>query len=197
MKLILKKYLPVFQFVGVTGGLCLLYYWWLLPRIWTLPVITTLYGYVVHYTLLNLGESSVFILNALGYHSWIISEPEQIRGVPDDPLFQAMRYIDMKDAYMNVFIKNYCLGINTMFVFVALILGFPGKWKDRLWFIPVGVLGIHIINIVRIVALCLAIILSPNPETFKHHEIFDTIAMVFIFLMFMVWVKRNDNSVQT
>lgn len=191
----LKKYLPIIQFLGVTGGLCLVYYWWLLPRIWTLPVVSTLYGYVVHYTLLTLGETSVFILNALGYHSWIISEPEQLRGVVDDPLFEAMRYIDMEDVYMNVYIKNFCLGINTMFVFFALIVGFPGRWKDRLWFIPLGVIGIHLINIIRIVALCLAIILSSTPENFKHHEIFDAIAMVFIFLMFMVWVKRSGRTV--
>ena len=190
----LKKYLPIIQFLGVTGCLCLVYYWWLLPRIWTLPVISTLYGYLVHYALLTLGETSVFILNILGYNSWVISEPEQLRGVADDPLFEAMRYIDMEDVYMNVYIKNFCLGINTMFVFSALIIGFPGKWKDRLWFIPIGMLGIHFINIIRIVALCLAIILSPTPENFKHHEIFDAIAMVFIFLMFMVWVRRSGKS---
>jgi exosortase/archaeosortase family protein len=192
----MKKYLPMAKFLLITGGLVLFYYLWFVPNVWSLPILSKYYGYIVHYTLLTLGEASVFILSTIGYESWVINEAVQFRGVTDDPLFEPMRYIDMADAYMNVYIKNYCLGLNTMFVFAALIIGFPGKWKDRLWFIPLGLIGIHLINIIRIVALCLAIILSSTPEDFKHHEIFDGIAMVFIFLLFMLWVKRNTRKTE-
>ena len=181
---LIKKYMPIIKFLGVTGILCIIYYYWFAPQAWSVPVIGPYYGHFVHYTLLTLGESSVFLLNLMGHPAWII----------DDPAYEAMRFIDLEEAYTNVYIKNVCLGIDTMFVFSALIVGFPGKWVDRLWFIPLGILGIHIINIFRITGLCLAIIYTDDPTAVDHHMMFNIAAMIFIFGMFVVWVNRSARS---
>lgn len=119
-------------------------------------------------------KGSVLILNLLGYQAEIFNQ----------------RYIDLYDSILNIYIKNYCLGVDMMFGFTALTLSFPGKWIDRLWFIPLGILGIMAINIGRVVGMCLSWIILDTGNFVEHHDAFNIVASIFITLMFVVWVNR-------
>jgi len=163
------------QFLVKLAMLCGFYFYWFAPNVWHLPLISTFYGHFIHYTLFTLIESSVWMLNALGYGAEVVN----------------MREIDLYDTVFNIHIRNWCLGVDMMFSFTALIIAFPGSWKDRFWFIPLGLIGIQLINVARIVGLCLSMILVKNADFVDHHDAFNILAVLFIFLMFTRWVRRN------
>ncbi len=174
MKNFIRVNQDILLFLTKLGVLCGFYFLWFSPRAWHLPVISTYYGHYIHYTLLTLAEGSVWVLNLLGYGAEIVNQ----------------RYIDLYDSIISIHIRNYCLGIDMMFTLTALIISFPGKWIDRLWFIPMGIIGIQLINIARVVGLCLSWILLERGDFVDHHTVFNITAVIFIFLLFTVWVNR-------
>ncbi|MGB0368964.1 MAG: hypothetical protein ACPGD8_06135, partial [Flavobacteriales bacterium] len=130
------------------------------------------------YVLLLLAEPAATILTAVGFETYVFND----------------RFLDLYDLSFDVHIKNFCLGIDMMFTLTALIISYPGKWKDRLWFIPMGLLGIQIINITRIVGLCLSFLLLKRGDFVDHHDVFNIISVVFIFFLFFKWVNRTKKQ---
>jgi exosortase/archaeosortase family protein len=174
VKEIYAKNRDLIQFLVKLTALCGIYFYWFAPNVWHLPVISTYYGHFVHYTLLTLIETSVWILNLLGYGAEVVN----------------LREIDMYDSIFNIHIRNVCLGIDLMFSFVALIISFPGRWLDRLWFIPLGLLGIQLLNVLRVIGLSVVSI-GIDPYSFvDHHDVFNVVTTIFIFIMFTRWVKK-------
>lgn len=170
----LRKNKDIIGFLIKLGVLYGVYFWWFSPNVWQLPVISTYYGHFVHYVLLLLIEPASWVLNLLGYGADVVNQ----------------RYLDLYDLEFNVHVRNFCLGIDMMFTLSALIISFPGKWVDRLWFIPLGILGIHLINIARIVGLCLSFLLLKKGDFVDHHDVFNVVAVIFIFFLFVTWVNR-------
>lgn len=169
----LNRNKAVIGFLAKLGILCAIYFWWFKPNAWTLPVVSTYYGHFIHYTLKYLVEPSVWILNMLGYGAEVVR----------------LREVDMYDMDFNIHVRNYCLGTDMMFTLVALILSFPGKWINRLWFIPLGLIGVQFINIARIVGLCISWVIWGTNGPIDHHDLYNLFAVGFIFLMFMAWVN--------
>lgn len=174
----IKRNSDIIGFLAKLTSLCAVYFLWFSKVVWQLPVISTYYGHFVHYTMLALTHGSVCTLNLLGYEAEVFN----------------VRYIDLYDSITNIYIKNFCLGIDMMFVFAALIVSFPGKWLNRLWFIPLGLLGIQIINIGRIVGMSLSWIIVDRGAFVDHHDVFNTIAVIFIFFMFTFWVRQHKKK---
>jgi exosortase/archaeosortase family protein len=164
----------IIWFLGKLGLLCGFYFLWFKTNVWSLPVISTLYGHFIHYLLKFLIEPSVWMLNLMGFEA-VVAQTRQI---------------DMFDLEFNIFVRNYCLGVDMIFSFCALIISFPGKWLERAWFIPLGILGIHTINIIRVIALCLSWLKWGTDGPIDHHDVYNVVAVTFIFLMFVVWVNR-------
>jgi exosortase/archaeosortase family protein len=164
----------IIWFLGKLSLLCGFYFLWFKTNVWSLPVISTLYGHFIHYLLKFLIEPSVWMLNLMGFEA-VVAQTRQI---------------DMFDLEFNIFVRNYCLGVDMFYCFVALIISFPGKWKERIWFIPLGILGIHTINIIRVIALCLSWLKWGTDGPIDHHDVYNVVAVTFIFLMFVVWVNR-------
>lgn len=171
---LLKKNRDIVGFLVKISLLCGVYFWWFSPNVWQIPYVSTLYGYFIHYVLLLLAEPAAIILTAIGFGADVVNQ----------------RYLDLYDLEFNVHIRNFCLGVDMMFTLTALIVAFPGKWKDRLWFIPLGILGIQLINIARIVGLCLSFLLLKKGDFVDHHDVFNVIAVIFIFFLFVSWVNR-------
>jgi len=178
MKNFFKNNRDLILFVLKLSALCVFYFMWFAPRVWQLPIVSTYYGHFIHYTLLTLGDTTIWILNFLGYGAELIG----------------MRDIDLYDSIIDIHIKNYCLGIDMMFTLTALIISFPGKWTARLWFVPLGIIGIQIINIARVVGLCLSWIILQRGNFVDHHDVFNVVAVSFIFLLFRAWVKRHHRD---
>ncbi len=85
-----------------------------------------------------------------------------------------------------------CSSVKQTIEFVALMLLYPGPWKHKLWFIPSGILIIHIVNIFRIVSLSVILVnfKSQNVFTFSHDWILRPFFYVVIFGMWVFWVEK-------
>ncbi|GAL84041.1 hypothetical protein CHU_0844 [Sporocytophaga myxococcoides] len=84
-----------------------------------------------------------------------------------------------------------CMGIEIMFSFIALILAYPGRNKIK--YLIAGVIGIHIINILRITGLALLRHLNPNMQL-PGHDVFNFICYTFIIVLFYWWVKNYSSD---
>ena len=90
-----------------------------------------------------------------------------------------------------------CVGFGLLFGFAGLILSYQGAIKSKLWFIPLGLLGIHTINILRIVILAIISNINNDWVDFNHKYVFNTMIYIFIFLMFIWWVRfveKQENA---
>ena len=96
-------------------------------------------------------------------------------------------------GYGGVGIGNYCLAVELMVLFVALIISYPATLLNKLWFVPVGLILIQIVNVFRIVGLCLLKVHSPNYMEFNHHYTFRFIVFVFILALYYWFIKRYGN----
>ncbi len=83
-----------------------------------------------------------------------------------------------------------CAGVKQMFIFTVIILFSFGSWKHKLWFIPVGVLICHGINILRILLLALIVYRYPAQMDLFHSYIFKYAFYGIIFLMWLVWNEK-------
>ena len=81
-----------------------------------------------------------------------------------------------------------CTAIKQSWIWLCLIGFARGPWKHKLWYIPIGWIFIHLINIVRISAI--ALIVEHHPEQFElwHAYIFKYLFYGIMFLMWAGWI---------
>lgn len=83
-----------------------------------------------------------------------------------------------------------CTSLKQWMHWIFLMVLFPGPWKHKLWYIPLGIVVIHFVNLIRIVGLALTLIPWPDQFHFFHDYIFKTFFYFMIFVMWVVWVEK-------
>lgn len=83
-----------------------------------------------------------------------------------------------------------CTSLKQWMHWIFIMLLFPGPWKHKFWYIPLGIIIIHFVNIIRIVGLSLTLIPWPQHFNFFHDYIFKTFFYFMIFVMWVVWVEK-------
>jgi|GEM_PF-1127307 len=83
-----------------------------------------------------------------------------------------------------------CEGLKQLFLFFFVILIFPGQHIHKLWFIPLGLIEIIIVNLLRFIGLCLTLIYNPRLFDIMHNYIFYIIYYGNIFLLWIIWESR-------
>ena len=137
----------------------------------------------------NLESSAAFALNLLGYTLIEESEIESIRTIGID-------------GTHGLWIGDPCNGIILFALFTGFVLAYPGPWKKKLWFIPFGLITIHIINIARIMGLAMVVYHFPDPEVldFNHTYTFTILVYSYVFFLWFLWATKlssnqaNDND---
>ncbi len=89
-----------------------------------------------------------------------------------------------------IYFADLCLGIAPMFIFSGIILSVGNNWRNRLWFIPLGLILIYIINVFRLLALLLLQKKSNELFDFAHDYLYVTITYSLIFLLVVWWTNR-------
>ncbi len=95
-----------------------------------------------------------------------------------------------------VIIGNPCVGFGLSYGFTALIVSYPGSWTKKLWFIPLGVFTILIINSARIIALTAGIFKTGSFMQMESHDLFNNVIYIFIFLLWLIWIKVINKDPQ-
>jgi len=94
------------------------------------------------------------------------------------------------DGSHGVFIGSPCNGVSLMALFVGFIILFKGKWMHKLWFSLLGLFIIHLLNVLRIVSLVMVAKYAPTQLDFNHKYTFTVLLYAFIFLGWVIWVKK-------
>lgn len=165
----IKKLTPQDKFIStfILKGAGLYLLWYMLYDNWLLKD-----GWADHFLIDHLVKTTSFILKNLGY---TIFEYADAVGV---------------DGTHGVLIGTPCNGLSLFALFAGFIIIFPGKWVYKLFFIPIGILLIHVINIFRLVGLALVVVYHPASLEFNHKYTFTVIVYVFIFILWIIWVNK-------
>lgn len=87
-------------------------------------------------------------------------------------------------------INQSCSGLKPILQFVLLMLIFPGPWKHKAWFIPMGIVIVHCTNLFRISGLAVVTVTVPEYWDFAHDNVFRPFFYVVIFLLWVWWAER-------
>jgi exosortase/archaeosortase family protein len=84
-----------------------------------------------------------------------------------------------------------CSAFKPMVQFLILMVLYPGPWKKKLWFVPLGFLIIHLTNDIRIITLSLIThnFCSQDLWNFSHDYILRPLFYAVIFTMWIIWVE--------
>ncbi|MCW3126060.1 MAG: Exosortase EpsH-related protein [Bacteroidetes bacterium] len=110
-------------------------------------------------------------------------------------------YFNKGHDYRLIWVQDHCLAIPAMVVFTATVVFFRGPARDKAWFIPLGLFGIILINLLRLFGVCLAwLYATPYFFEIDHSIIYVGLCYGFIFLMLVWWIRRtkkksNDETV--
>ena len=126
-------------------------------------------------------ENSDFVLRQMGFKTFKVLQDRdmQVLGV---------------DGGSGVWIGSNCNAITLFALFAVFVMAYPGSLKNKLWFVPAGIIAIHCINILRVVALAIINIKAPQYLDFNHTYTFTFLVYGFIFFLWMLWANRFSNA---
>lgn len=122
-----------------------------------------------------------FVLQSLGYQTFKILQ---------DRDFQVLGI----DGASGVWIGSNCNAISLFFLFAVFIVAYPGKTITKLWYVPAGIIAIHLLNVLRVVALAMVNYSAPEYLAFNHTYTFTFIVYGFIFLLWMLWINHFSDK---
>jgi exosortase/archaeosortase family protein len=87
-------------------------------------------------------------------------------------------------------VNRSCSGFKQILQFALLMMVYPGSLKQKFWYIPLGIVIVHITNLFRITGLSVVIIHWPAYWDFSHDYLFRPFFYVVIFSLWVLWVER-------
>ena len=170
----LKKYWndPVYRFLLKAVFLYII--WYILYQEWLRPS-----GGIDLAIIRNLEWISSSLLELMGYS--LIAESE----------ISSIRTIGI-DGTHGLWIGDPCNGLVLFALFIGFVVAFPGPWKKKLWFIPLGMLAIHLLNVIRIMSLALIVFYFPDPAVldFNHTYTFTILVYAFVLWLWYLWASK-------
>lgn len=159
-----------FVFLGLAGLLYALYYFgyerYLAPDM-------RLDNWMNHFV----AEQAAAIIRALGYSSTVIVYPPYPELV-------------IIDTHMAVNIGTGCNGLPMLYLFAAFVIAHPGPLKRKAWFLPLGILIIHGLNMVRVVALGFIAVYYRQWFYINHKYLYVIAVYSLIVALFAWWHFR-------
>lgn len=148
--------------------------WYLVYELWVLPN-----GFIDEPLSKNIASVSAGILSLFGEDIFLSGRVVGIIGVP------------------GVEIVDGCNGIAAIGLFLGFIYAYPGPWLPRILFSIFGIAVIYIVNVARIVTLCLIQIYYPSAFDFTHDYSTTAIFYIIIFILWMIWVNYGESFEKT
>lgn len=93
---------------------------------------------------------------------------------------------------------NYaCLGLGVMSFLAAFVIAFPAKLKAKFRLLAIGIIMIYLLNVARIAALgvLLGFFKSQRRNFTYHHEVFNIIVYICVFVLLYYWIKKNTQLI--
>ena len=160
----------------------------------------------------NLFMNSVISVGGKYYNAFIAENFNYIQGLRTILITPAVWIIKLFGFYainneMDVMVVdgpmlrvNYsCLGLGVMSFFTAFVIAFPAKLKAKIRLFIIGTIMIYLLNVGRIAGLgvLLGFFKSQRDNFTYHHEIFNVIVYLCIFLLLYLYIRKNTTLVST
>ncbi|GAA3956385.1 hypothetical protein GCM10022246_07910 [Pedobacter ginsengiterrae] len=154
----------------------------------------------------NLFMNSVMSPGGKFYNACIAEHFDYIQGLKTALIIPAVWIIKLFGFYaiyneMDVMVVsgpllriNYsCLGLGVMSFLAAFVLSFPASWKSTFKMLIIGLISIYVLNIFRIAGLGVLFGTFQSQRNYfeYHHEIFNVIVYIIIFIMLYIWIRKN------
>jgi exosortase family protein XrtF len=128
--------------------------------------------------------------------SWCLNGIGEFTTVRDHAEKASIGIVRNDDVVISVF--EGCNGLNVMIIFVAFVVAFGGPRKAMLWFIPLGLVIIHLVNLLRVGLLYATALHFESYFYYVHKYFFTAILYVIVFMLWAIWVLRiNKVSLRT
>ncbi|MEO5602547.1 MAG: exosortase family protein XrtF [Cyclobacteriaceae bacterium] len=121
-------------------------------------------------------HQTAWVLNSIGYDSSVDEVPEQPK----------VALKNNGETVLNVY--EGCNGINVIIVFISFLFAFGGPVNKLAFFLPAGVIVIHLFNLLRIVLL-FYLALNNSRQFYYYHKYFFTATLyLVVFGLWAIWV---------
>lgn len=94
------------------------------------------------------------------------------------------------NGYSYLEVSPQCTSLKQWMHWIILMMVFPGPIKNKIWFIPAGVIVLHFINVFRITGLSIVLSSSPHSFHFFHDYFFKILFYAGIFIMWVLWREK-------
>ncbi|MDP4826677.1 MAG: exosortase/archaeosortase family protein [Flavobacteriales bacterium] len=105
----------------------------------------------------------------------------------NDPVWKT--HVGIQDS-LGVTVGAPCDGIVLFALFAIFIFAFPGPIKHKAWFIPAGIIAIHVLNILRVAALAIIVDINPSWLDFNHDYTFTIIVYGAVIGLWYLWIQK-------
>ncbi|MGI4835012.1 MAG: exosortase X [Janthinobacterium lividum] len=122
----------------------------------------------------QVAQAGAWLLRALGFAA-------------RTPPGAALLYMDGLPA---VIVGAACDGLALYALFAGFVLAYPGPGRVRLWFVPLGVVSLFLLNVVRVAVLALNHHYAHRSVEFNHHYTFNFVVYGCICALWVWWVRR-------
>lgn len=122
------------------------------------------------------GNQSTAVQNLLGYRSQMVDQPEH-----------ETSWFFIEFAYRSRMVEG-CNAISIMILFLAFIFAFYNGAKTFVFGL-VGLVFLHIMNVLRIAGLNLLIVEYPKYTKIGHDYFFPAIIYGSVVILWLVWIK--------
>lgn len=165
---------PVIRFI--TFAVLLFVGWLLLYEMWLHPA-----GALDKWMISQIIFQAGLILKSFGYQ--LMSE------FPFDENFRTLGI----DGGHSIWVGDPCNGLELFALFAGFVIAYPGKLVNKLFFIPLGILAIHFLNVIRVAALAIIIFYKPELLAFNHTYTFTIMVYSAVFALWYWWANSLNN----
>jgi exosortase family protein XrtF len=163
-------------------------------------VFSTLYGlYISGFDKENVldpitrvvANNCVSTASAIGYETEVVQDDHLRMETEEEQTFDSI----WLDKVYAVSVEEGCNGVNIMILFAAFVVGFGGRIKNMLWFIPLGLLFVHLANIGRLLLLSLLNVeWDGRGFHFFHKYGFTAVLYLAILVLWYLWVMHLNGK---
>ncbi len=174
LKSFVKQNIELIRFLGSAFLLLLI---WVLGSAFFPSTIADMHYFIIR----PQADISAFFLRLFGYE---LLQDYMVNGCEARLVFSGSG---------SICIGSGCSGLELFLLFFGFIMLMRGRLKDKLWFVPLGFIGILVLNIIRIIALSMIYYHHPEYLEFNHKYTFVIIVYGAIFGLWVLWVNKFAN----
>ncbi|GAB3337798.1 exosortase family protein XrtF [Marivirga atlantica] len=97
-----------------------------------------------------------------------------------------------KDERAVLSVYEGCNGLNVMIIFIAFVFAYSRPSMKMLWFVPVGLIVVHLFNLLRIDLLYHVTLSLPKLLYFSHKFLFTAFIYIAVFGLWALWIFKID-----